>query len=230
MVALLVISLLFSLRPQRVSSTLPLQSLNQGSKDSATESAPKQDWNDAREVHCSRDRSRAAWKIIEEYLMPFVDKKKHKICTECRLHPDNDMFRDQEQHKTHLDFNDWKCGYCRKRSYEEKYLYQHFDNRHYDLLNVSRSKCMADLCGALHCDHVMDSVSQKSKCNPAAAARNKDMSEALADSCFPINEGASASHLHEFFLHQFCDAHTCSRKPKPFSRGRQRNANETTKC
>ena len=29
-------------------------------------SAPKQDWNDAREVHCSRERSRAAWKIIEE--------------------------------------------------------------------------------------------------------------------------------------------------------------------
>ncbi|KAG6588922.1 hypothetical protein SDJN03_17487, partial [Cucurbita argyrosperma subsp. sororia] len=220
-VALLVISLLFSLRPQRVSSTLPLQSLNQDSKDSATESAPKQDWNDAREVHCSRERSRAAWKIIEEYLMPFVDKKKHKISTECRLHPDNDMFRDQEQHKTHLDFNDWKCGYCRKRFYEEKYLDQHFDNRHYDLLNVSRNKCMADLCGALHCDHVMDSVSQKkSKCNPAATARNKHMCEALADSCFPINQGV-ASHLHEFFLRQFCDAHTCSGKPKPFSRGRQ---------
>ncbi|KGN58210.1 uncharacterized protein LOC101219582 [Cucumis sativus] len=222
-VALLIFSLLLSLRPHTVSSTLPLQSLNQGSnsKDSASESTPKQDWNNAHEVHCSRERSRAAWKVIEEYLMPFVEKKKYKISTKCRLHPDNDMFRDQEQHKSHLDFNDWKCGYCRKRFYEEKYIDQHFDNRHYNLLNVSRNRCLADLCGALHCDHVIDAVSQKSKCNPAAAARNKHMCEGLADSCFPVDEGALASHLHEFFLHQFCDAHTCSGKPKPFSRGRQ---------
>lgn len=68
--------------------------------------------------------------------MPFVEKKKYEISTKCRLHPDNDMFRDQEQHKSHLDFNDWKCGYCRKRFYEEKYIDQHFDNRHYNLLNV----------------------------------------------------------------------------------------------
>ncbi|KAG7017805.1 hypothetical protein SDJN02_19671 [Cucurbita argyrosperma subsp. argyrosperma] len=220
-VALLVLSLLLYSRPHGVSSTLPLQSLNQGSKDSATESTPKQDLNNAHEVHCSRERSRAAWKIIEEYLMPFVDKKRYKISTKCRLHPDNDMFRDQERHKSHLDFNDWKCGYCKKKFYEEKYLDQHFANRHYDLLNVSRSKCLADFCGALHCDRVIDTISQKSKCNPAAAARNKHMCEGLADSCFPIDDGVSASHLHEFFLRQFCDAHTCSGKPKPFSRGRQ---------
>lgn len=29
-------------------------------------STPEQDWNNAHEVHCSRERSRAAWKIIEE--------------------------------------------------------------------------------------------------------------------------------------------------------------------
>ena len=70
------------------------------------------------------------------------------------------MFRDQKQHKGHLDFIDWKCGYCRKRFYEDKYINQHFDDRHYNLLNVSRRRCLADLCGALHCHH-------------AIAARNK---------------------------------------------------------
>lgn len=31
-------------------------------------STPKQDFNNAHEVHCSRERSRVAWKIIEEVL------------------------------------------------------------------------------------------------------------------------------------------------------------------
>ncbi|XP_065627408.1 uncharacterized protein LOC136066655 [Quercus suber] len=124
--------------------------------------------NAAYEVHCSRERSRAAQKIIEEYLMPFVEKERYQMSVRCRLHSDNDLYRDQEQHKIRVDVNEWKCRYCRKRFYEEKHLDQHFDNRHYDLLNVS-----------------------------------------LADSCFPVNEGPSASRLHEFFLRQFCDAHTC---------------------
>lgn len=41
----------------------------------------------------------------------------------------------------------------------------------------------------------------------------------IADSCFPANQGPSASRLHDLFLRQFCDAHTCSGKQKPFSKG-----------
>lgn len=86
----------------------------------------------------------------------------------------------------------------------------------------SHGNCLADLCGALHCDAVMDSTPQKSKCNPAAAARNRHLCEvhdknhfflifpqifydlmcitcplqSLADNCFPVNRGPSASRLH----------------------------------
>ncbi|KAL4391062.1 hypothetical protein AHAS_Ahas03G0207500 [Arachis hypogaea] len=45
----------------------------------------------------------------------------------------------------------------------------------------------------------------------------------LADSYFPVNDGPAASRLHEFFLHQFCDAHSCIGSKKPFSRDRQRD-------
>ncbi|KAJ6754379.1 ZINC FINGER PROTEIN-RELATED [Salix purpurea] len=173
-------------------------------------------------VHCSRERSRAAWKIIDEYLMPFVEKERYKISSRCRLHPENDLYRDQEQHKMHVDINEWRCGYCKKTFYEEKYLDKHFDNRHYDLLNVSHSRCLADLCGALHCDLVLDSAPHKTRCNPAAIGRNKHLCESLADSCFPVSEGPSALHLNEFFLRQFCDAHTCSGGRKPFSKGGKR--------
>ncbi|KAK8959051.1 hypothetical protein KSP40_PGU011017 [Platanthera guangdongensis] len=135
------------------------------------------------------------------------------------LQPENDMFREQEQHKIHVETNEWRCGFCKKSFRAEKFLDQHFDNRHYNLLNDSQGRCMADLCGALHCDLVADSKKFKPKCNPAASARNRHICESLADSCFPLNKGQSASRLHEFFLRQFCDAHSCSGGKKAFSRG-----------
>ncbi|WOL00416.1 hypothetical protein Cni_G09129 [Canna indica] len=171
------------------------------------------------EVHCSRERSRIAWKIIEDYLMPFVEQEKYQISNKCKLHHDNDMFREQEQHKIHVETNEWRCGFCKKSFRAEKFLDQHFDNRHYILLNDSQGRCLADLCGALHCDQMVESKRTKTKCNPAAAARNHHLCESLANSCFPTNQGHSASRLHEFFLRQFCDAHTCSAGKQPFSRG-----------
>lgn len=119
----------------------------------------KQEVGPKNEVHCSRERSRAAWKAIEEvrclsnyiyhilypysiflcpmaqYLMPFVDEEQYQLPTKCRLNPENDMFRDQEQHKIHVETNEWSCRYCRKSFRAEKFLDQHFDNRHYNLLN-----------------------------------------------------------------------------------------------
>ncbi|XP_076901229.1 uncharacterized protein LOC143555590 isoform X2 [Bidens hawaiensis] len=50
----------------------------------------------ADEVHCSRERSRTAHKIIEEYLIPFVEQENYQMSHKCKLHPDNDIFRDQE--------------------------------------------------------------------------------------------------------------------------------------
>ncbi|CAL1389031.1 unnamed protein product [Linum trigynum] len=172
------------------------------------------------QVHCSRERSRAAWKVIDEYLMPFVEQERYQIPSKCRLHPSNDLFRDQEQHKINYDFNQWQCGYCKKSFRAEKYLDQHFDNRHFDRLNVTDGKCLADLCGALHCDHVMDSRSvKKTRCNLAATAKNRHLCESLADRCFPLNLSPSAARLHELFLRQFCDALTCSGKKKIFPKG-----------
>ncbi|KAF5732189.1 hypothetical protein HS088_TW18G00880 [Tripterygium wilfordii] len=176
---------------------LSLKEFVQGFEGSAGTRTLKQENEQAHDVHCSRERSRAAWQIIEEYLMPFVEKEQYQISGKCRLHPDNDLFRDQEQHKIHVDINEWRCGYCKKIFRAEKFLDQHFDNRHYNLLSVNDSKCLADLCGALHCDFVLNSKSTKTKCNPAAVERNRHLCESLADSCFPVNHGPSSSRLHE---------------------------------
>ncbi|KAM1339955.1 hypothetical protein ACFX15_038164 [Malus domestica] len=203
-------------------SVLQVSSLTQTNQDfekSESSRTLEQGQEHAHEVHCSRERSRAAWQIIEKYLMPFVEHEHYEIPSNCRLHPYNDLFRDQEEHKIHLDINEWQCGYCKKSFRAEMFLDQHFDNRHYNLLNVSGSKCLADLCGALHCDAVMNTKSSKTKCNPASVARNHHLCEGLANSCFPINQSPSARRLNEFFLHQFCHAHTCSGKRKLFPRG-----------
>ncbi|KAL1829121.1 hypothetical protein ACET3Z_007533 [Daucus carota] len=214
--------LILSFQPSiHVSSISP--SHNQAQEEHAASRLHKNNDGNADEVHCSRERSRAAWKIIEEYLMPFVEQEKYQLSQQCRLHPDNDIYRDQEQHKIHVDINEWRCGYCKKSFRSEKYLDQHFDNRHSNLLNISHSKCLADLCGALHCDLVTDFKAKKNKCNPSASARNKHLCEGLADKCFPINQGPSANRLHELFLRQFCDAHTCSGGHKPFSRGSKKH-------
>ncbi|KAK7330588.1 hypothetical protein VNO77_24784 [Canavalia gladiata] len=200
-------------------SSSPLLYGNQVYEESSGGRNPKQEQEHASEVRCSRQRSRAAWKVTEEYLTPFVEKENYHLSSKCRLHPENDIFRDQEEHKISIDRREWRCGYCKKSFREEKFLDQHFDSRHYNLLNLTHGKCLADLCGALHCDAVINSKPSRSKCNPAAAAKNRHLCESLADSCFPVSEGPSAGRLHELFLHQFCDAHTCSGKHKPFSRG-----------
>lgn len=215
--------LLITLISSSISATSPLSHSDQGTEKHAT--SPELDKSHVPEVHCSRERSRAAWKVIDEYLMPFVEREKYELPRQCRLHPSNDIFRDQEEHKIHLDVNEWRCGYCRKSFRAEKFLDQHFDNRHSNLLDVNHSKCVADVCGALHCDLVMEIKSKKTKCNPAAAARNRHLCEGLADKCFPANQSPSSTRLHELFLRQFCDAHTCSGGRKPFSRGGKKHTN-----
>uniref|UniRef100_A0A803KQG9 C2H2-type domain-containing protein n=1 Tax=Chenopodium quinoa TaxID=63459 RepID=A0A803KQG9_CHEQI len=180
-----------------ISAAQPLHHQDQGLNENAESRDLKKEHEHIYEVHCSRERSRAAWETVDKYLMHFVERERYKIPRSCRLHPDNDLFRDQEQHKIKMDVNEWQCGYCKKSFLSEEFLDRHFDSRHYNLLNFTGSKCLADLCGALHCDHVLNTKSPKAKCNHAAAARNRHLCESLADACFPVTHGPSASRLHE---------------------------------
>ncbi|CAI0457195.1 unnamed protein product [Linum tenue] len=196
------------------SSTAP----HQGHEESAVARTLEEEKGHAHEVHCSRERSRAARKIIEQYLIPFVEKEKHHIPKKCPLHPENDLYRLQEQSKAREDINLWRCGYCKKTFYEEKNLDNHLDEWHFDTLDTSPGRCLADSCGALHCDLVMDSP-RKTKCNPAAAARNKHACEVGLFVGYMTVTICTTTSLLDLFLRQFCDAHTCKGGRKPFSRG-----------
>lgn len=176
----------------------------------------------APEVHCSRPRSRLAWHIIDEYLLPFVEKEQYNLSSKCRLSRVNDMFREQEEGKDELRPRQWQCGTCKKIFRTEEDLDRHFDNRHAKTIVGGRNRCLADMCGAIHCDSVAASSKVKwdrRKCNQGAVDRNRHLCEALADTCFPSQESATARRLNDFFLRQFCDAHTCKKGRKLFPRG-----------
>ncbi|KAH7423198.1 hypothetical protein KP509_12G043500 [Ceratopteris richardii] len=135
------------------------------------------------------------------------------------------MFREQEQKKEHVTAHQWQCPYCRKMFRSEKFLDQHFDNRHLNLLNYSRDRCLADVCGALHCDYyekLAKSKHKKKKCNTLASEKHLHLCQSLARTCFPPEQSASSRQLNEFFLRQFCDAHDCKKGVLPFNRGNGR--------
>ena len=39
-----------------------------------------------------------------------MDKEKDQLPRKCRFRPDDDMFREQEEHKIHFGINEWCCG------------------------------------------------------------------------------------------------------------------------
>ncbi|CAM6109895.1 unnamed protein product [Calypogeia fissa] len=180
-------------------------------------------------VHCSRSRSRTARAILDEYLVPFLEQQQYNLSTKCRLHPENNMFQEQESQKDTIRPTQWQCNHCKKMFRTEEFLDKHFDNRHHDMLDMSPNRCLADVCGALHCDYVASQtkISRSKPCNRAAVDKNKHLCESLANSCFPTDEGATPKRLHDFFLRQFCDSHTCNRDQKIFPRGSGKHRNRS---
>ncbi|XP_024357038.1 uncharacterized protein [Physcomitrium patens] len=181
-------------------------------------------------VHCSRSRSRTVRAIVSEYLMPFVKDQKYTLPKTCRLHPDNDVYHEQEENMIELRPMQWQCGYCKKIFRNQGFLDLHFDNRHSEKLEPSSNSCLADACGALHCDYY-NSLSSKPQiqatCKLAVVEKNRHSCEVLANTCFPADHSPAAQRLNHFFKRQFCDAHTCKKKLKIFPSGSGINRNKS---
>ncbi|RWW13919.1 hypothetical protein GW17_00022347 [Ensete ventricosum] len=183
--------------------------------------------------------------VTLQYLMPFVEQEQYEISSKCRLHPDNDMFREQEQHKIHVETNEWRCGFCKKSFRAEKFLDQHFDNRHYNLLNyvelvlglkvqlfiLFRAKDNAWQTCVGHCIVTGWLSPRRPRLN---AIQQLLLGTAIfvrfisSHVIFYLNMSglllnrrvfSDGGIFAEFFLRQFCDAHTCTGGKKPFSRG-----------
>ncbi len=73
-------------------------------------------------------RVQALLPIYYRYAMPIPES--------CKFSPVRDMYYHQENNKTKLDTNKWKCEYCGKIFLEEKYLDAHFSRKHNATLNT----------------------------------------------------------------------------------------------
>ncbi|CAM9307174.1 unnamed protein product [Ectocarpus sp. 8 AP-2014] len=129
----------------------------------------------ANDSSCSREHSRQARKIIAKSVYPFLDKDTAlAIPPACPLHPELDVFKDQELHKRLVPgkLDTFQCGYCQKQFKTEFYMDRHMDNKHADRLNLAGSdaighgiepapgRCLGDLCPELGCgDYAADSCS-----------------------------------------------------------------------
>lgn len=85
---------------------------------------------------------------LGQYLMPFVESQKFTLSKSCRLHLENDLFREQEGKMEELRPMQWQCGYCKKVFRGQNYLDNHFDNRHSDKLGTV-SYLMLLICSSL---------------------------------------------------------------------------------
>jgi hypothetical protein len=54
----------------------------------------------------------------------------------CPFSPVHDMYHFQENNKTKLEPNKWKCEMCGKLFISEKHLDNHFENRHNNSLQL----------------------------------------------------------------------------------------------
>ena len=64
-----------------------------------------------------------------------MESEKYTLPKSCRLHPDNDVYREQEGHMDELRPMQWQCRYCKKMFRTQGYLDMHFDNRHFENLD-----------------------------------------------------------------------------------------------
>lgn len=104
-------------------------------------------------MSCSRVNSRYARGILQRSIYDLLQSANIKFSVGCPLHPSRDLFREQEEVKNSNYQSGWICGYCGKWFYEERFLDQHFDNRHSGMLDaVVNATCLDDYCDILRCD------------------------------------------------------------------------------
>lgn len=69
-------------------------------------------------------------------ILPIYEHYSVPIPAECEFSPLRDIYYHQENNKTKLDVNQWKCEYCGKVFLSEPYLDLHFNRKHNKTLNL----------------------------------------------------------------------------------------------
>ena len=81
---------------------------------------------------CSRERSRHARAVLDEFFHPVVDKNRFELPPACPFARAKDMYREHERHKEVVRRTQYKSLYSDKTFKSEYYVDKHMDNRHAD--------------------------------------------------------------------------------------------------
>lgn len=191
---------------------------------------------------CSRERSRHARGVLDEFFYPVVvDKNKFTLPPNCPFDRAKDMYLEHERHKEVVRRTQWKSLYSDKVFRSEYYVDKHMDNRHMDKIPPDADVCLADYCEVLQCDEHQaykhpearkkmgggggggGRVGDHGRCNEEKLKGVRHFCEVLMNRCFPGSEGGRgsgeeelASRLHEYFVRHHCDLLTCEGAPRMF--------------
>lgn len=103
---------------------------------------------------CSRERSRRARAVLDDYFYPVVDRHagSFEVPPACPFQRSKDMYLEQEKHKERVRRTQWKSLYSEKVFRTEWHVDKHMDNRHADKIPPGADVCLADYCAVLRCD------------------------------------------------------------------------------
>ena len=183
---------------------------------------------------CSRERSRHARAVLDEFFHPVVDKNRFELPPACPFARAKDMYLEHERHKEVVRRTQYKSLYSDKTFKSEYYVDKHMDNRHADKIPAGADVCLAEYCDVLRCDafrgwratdakarfeHALDAIGLHAhECDEASLEDARARCERVVARCFPSREergevddaaDAAAARLRAYFSKQHCGFLTC---------------------
>ena len=89
---------------------------------------------------CSRERSRHARAVLDEFFHPVVDKNRFELPPACPFARAKDMYLEHERHKEVVRRTQYKSLYSDKTFKSEYYVDKHMDNRYSDKIRRARTQ------------------------------------------------------------------------------------------
>ena len=187
---------------------------------------------------CSRERSRHARAVLDEFFHPVVDKNRFELPPACPFARAKDMYLEHERHKEVVRRTQYKSLYSDKTFKSEYYVDKHMDNRHRTRSRRARTcawRSTATSCGATRfaagarrtprrasSTRWMPSGSTRMNATrPSGGRARARRASALVARCFPSREAgvsadagvsaadAAAARLRAYFSKQHCGFLTC---------------------
>jgi len=188
---------------------------------------------------CSRERSRHARAVLDEFFHPVVDKNRFELPPACPFARAKDMYLEHERHKEVVRRTQYKSLYSDKTFKSEYYVDKHMDNRHADKIPPGADVCLAEYCDVLRCDafrgwratdpkarfeHALDAFGfYAHECDKASLEEARARCDRVVALCFPSrtergeaeddgetsDADAAAKRLRSYFSKQHCGFLTC---------------------